>query len=463
MEVLDKKYQTELQQVINDINASEEFQTFNESEEESDYLALREAFEPQLAELHRRIADENPLQLEAAERAMCTDDCQGLYLPKILGFSILRGQLDPQYKFVHPSQHFKDILLYICQTPLFEFIQKRIGQSVQIGFALSSDIWISNLVNEVTNKEVKSYLNAQKNSKYRMLEQRIHGYQLYKKQFAHDNYFTSSFPGNYGELKLLYPSLKSFLVNRIQFGLDNASLQSHINTLLQKPEFKDTDEYIDFVVLYLQFFRPEGKDKTIIQSIFNELRKEKSGFTSLYFDHLAALQHDRTTQVMPESDQYIKSLIDPSIKDDILDYYQLMEEIHGKGYLHPSTTKAVKVFYDKHAGLSSVNECARLTIFNYIYRLLSNLEVTDYETLFEISEIFIPYMQTFENAHFNQDLEQVSKEFVHRCLAQFVDKRGKEYQDIKKFMSNRFVEFGFMTEKEVIEMFKTRRKSKATV
>ena len=49
-----------------------------------------------------------------------------------------------------------------------------------------------------------------------------------------------------------------------------------------------------------------------------------------------------------------------------------------------------------------------------------------------------------------------------KLLKKYTDKRGKDYQDIKKFVSTAFQDFGFLKEKEVVEMFKTRRKRKKT-
>jgi hypothetical protein len=42
----------------------------------------------------------------------------------------------------------------------------------------------------------------------------------------------------------------------------------------------------------------------------------------------------------------------------------------------------------------------------------------------------------------------------------YTDKRGKDYQDIKKFVRAAFLDLGFMSDKELIELFKTKRKKK---
>jgi hypothetical protein len=52
--------------------------------------------------------------------------------------------------------------------------------------------------------------------------------------------------------------------------------------------------------------------------------------------------------------------------------------------------------------------------------------------------------------------------YVQKLLKRYTDKRGKDYQDIKKFVSQTFVEANFMNEKQIVELFKTRRRKKAT-
>ena len=69
-------------------------------------------------------------------------------------------------------------------------------------------------------------------------------------------------------------------------------------------------------------------------------------------------------------------------------------------------------------------------------------------------------MKIFGNQQFNQDVEDSSMVYIKKLLKRYTDKRGKDYQDIKKFVSSTFVELGFMKEKEVVELFKTRRKKK---
>ena len=101
-----------------------------------------------------------------------------------------------------------------------------------------------------------------------------------------------------------------------------------------------------------------------------------------------------------------------------------------------------------------------MTILGYFRRFIENLEATSYADYFELTKLFPPYMSIFANQKFNQDLKDLSMSYIRKLLKKFTDKRGKDYQDVKKFVSTSFIDFKFLKEKEVVELFKTRRKRK---
>jgi hypothetical protein len=72
-------------------------------------------------------------------------------------------------------------------------------------------------------------------------------------------------------------------------------------------------------------------------------------------------------------------------------------------------------------------------------------------------------MKIFANQQFNQDLKELSMKYVKKLLKHFTNKRDKDYQDIKKFVGATFPDFGFLKEKDVKELFKTRRKRRKKV
>ena len=91
---------------------------------------------------------------------------------------------------------------------------------------------------------------------------------------------------------------------------------------------------------------------------------------------------------------------------------------------------------------------------------MNNLDVTEYTEMFELSKTFPAYMKIFSNEQFNQDVKGLCMKYIKKLLKQYTDKRGKDYQDIKQFVQATFEELKFLKKKEIVELFKTRRKKK---
>ncbi len=73
MKLLNQEYLDELALIQTDIQASEILVKYLDEEEEEDYLALREAFEPRIADLYKKVAENNPLQLVTLEKELLDD------------------------------------------------------------------------------------------------------------------------------------------------------------------------------------------------------------------------------------------------------------------------------------------------------------------------------------------------------------------------------------------------------
>ena len=184
MEALDKKYLSELEEIKTKIQASAHLEKYLDEEEDDDYKTLVAEIEPEIQELYLRVANDNPLQLESFEKVLLDDGYEGLYIPKVVGYSVLRGAVDSNTKYRQPQDHFREILVDIANSANFEMIKQRIGQSVQVGFALSSDIWITNLVESINNKRVRSFLESQKSDHLRVPANRALVLKKYQKRMT---------------------------------------------------------------------------------------------------------------------------------------------------------------------------------------------------------------------------------------------------------------------------------------
>lgn len=457
---LDEKYWEKIEAVAGEIQGSDELQKYLEEEEEEFYLQLKELYEPQIAEVYEEVAANDPLQLVAFEKALLHEAFEGLYLPKVLGYTVLRGQVDKKtFKYSRPQEHFKEVLLAICNSANFDILRKRIGQSIQMGFCLSSDIWVTNLVEDISNKRIRHFLNSQRIERLYRIEERERSYDRYWKQFKNDIFQSADFPASKAELQLLFPSLKSFLLFRVKRKLNNQSIVGHLKELVSNESFFGMKEHLQIVSIYSHFFDLNQEDKKELSKVFNQVRTTDPEFVNKWFEFDLEL-HRSEMHLSREADSRVLHLLDKSVKDDLNDYYVLMDNIHSKGFMHEEAQEAVKVFYNKHEGLSTINECLRQTIFQYFARVLKNIDENDYHELFELAKYYGIYMHIFGNQQFNQNLEDLSMEYVEKLLKKYTDKRGKDYQDIKKFVSTTFMDLGFLKEKEVVELFKSRRKRK---
>jgi len=355
MSPLDPHYKKQLDEVAGLIQASEHLKTYLEEEEEEDYQKLRTDFEPSIGALHQVVAEHHPLQLVSFEEELLDEKFEGLFLPRILGYSVLRGEVGEHYRYVRPQPHFKKILLSVCRSSNFDTIKKRMGQTIQTGFALSSDI--------------------------------------------------------------------------------------------------------EMLAIYGSFMNIEEGNQKHFANALNNARKNITEFDEKWMKHLLFLYQSRLP-LNATADLRIYESLDKDIKDQLTELYKLTNTIHTKGYTHPDAVEAVKVAYAQHEGVSTFNSVIRKTIFVYIDKMMSNLDTTQYAEWMDLSKIFPTYIDIFGNQQFNQNIKDLSMAYVKKLLKVYVDKRGRDYQDIKKFVARTFKDLGFLKDKQIVELFKSKRKKR---
>ncbi len=459
MSVLDPHYKKQLDTIATQIQASEFLKTYLEEEEEEDYIKLRTEVEPLIGALHQVVAEHHPLQLVAFEEALLDEKFEGLFLPRILGYAVLRGEVDNLYRYVRPQPHFKKILLSVCGSSNFDTIKKRMGQTIQTGFALSSDIWITSLINEITNKRIRYFLQGLKDSRFQIVKERQILYTRYFRQFKTENYQSATFPTNLSELKVEFSSLKLFLIHRIMSGVTNTSVAPEIVNFLNNQDFKDTDEYIEMLAIYGSFMNIEEGNQKHFANALNNARKNITQFDEKWMQHLLFLYGSRLP-LNAAADLRIYESLDKGIEDQLTELYKLTNTIHTKGYEHEDAIEAVKVAYAQHEGVSTFNTVIRKTIFVYIDQMMAALDTSEYAKWIDLSKIFPIYIDIFGNQQFNQDIKDLCMAYVKKLLKVYVDKRGRDYQDIKKFVARTFKDLGFLKDKQIVELFKSKRKKR---
>ncbi len=456
---LDKTYEEYLENLKAHLQQSEALSKYLDTEEEEDYLQLKELYEPPIAELYEQVATDNPLQLLDLERKLMDPAFEGLFLQKILGFAVLRGVVDEQsMKYIFPQEHFKDVLTAICNSSNFEILKKRIGQTIQIGFALSSDIWVANFINSFTNRRIRNYLNAQRLERYRDVTARRIALTRYRKQFENRNFYTTHFPDTLNELSVWAESIKQFLIYRTHHQLPNQSIQPYLHRFVMNEALFGSQDHFYIALLYAMFFDRPAEHNEQLKVLLSKFRKELPHAEEWFFDTLLELHNRSDISLTPQADLHMSQAIDRNIQDNVTAYYDLMETLHTHGFQQEVAMKAVKAFYDTYPGLSNINECVRRTIFQYIDHIFTHLDESEYAEMFQLFPTIKTYIDIFLNEKFKSDVKHTLIAFIRRLIKTYTDKRAKDYQDIKKFVTNNFPEAGLLSEKEVMELFKTKRK-----
>lgn len=456
MKALNTEYAQSLEEIKDSIQSSELLQAYLDTEEEAEYRLLIEEFEPRIFELHQKVALNDPLQLLAFEEKIMKPEFEGLFIPKILGFTVLRGVITEEYFYHRPQRHFKKIVEYICGSANFDMLKIRIGQSLQMGLALSSDIWVTNLINQFSNKKIKYYLQSRNPEKYHYLSTRRKEYSAYSQQFKSDNFQTTFFPEDRISLAGDYPSLYRFLKYRVEYKYPTSSFSDELISFCSNSEFMGTKEHVDIFFSYLHFIQESENHLDVLEKSLKAL-SEKENFPQDYYQFRLDIQEEGHFFFKTEDERLQKIGSDlPSLRD----FIETVMEIHTKGYIHDDAINRVKEFYNTHPGSSIENECIRKMLLAYFEEFLTNIDADEYEDYMDFSKIFPTYLEIFDNEHFTLGLREFNVKYLRLLLKEYTDKRGKDYQDIKKFVLNSWEDFGFYKQKELKEFFKSKRKKK---
>jgi len=93
MKALAQAYIDKLDQIKKDIQDSDLLAKYLEEEEEELFKEFQLKFEPIIDDLHKEVAQNHPLQLHTFEEALLDEQFEGLFLPRILGYAVMRGQV----------------------------------------------------------------------------------------------------------------------------------------------------------------------------------------------------------------------------------------------------------------------------------------------------------------------------------------------------------------------------------
>ena len=462
---LNETYKAHLDSIAEAIQASPSLEKYNEEEEDEDYEALKAEFEPQIEAAHEQINHYSPFEIEAFERYLLDDRFEGLFLPRVLGYSVLRPQINEHFYYARQNDHFGTLLNYIAGNINFDQLSSRIGQAVQVGFALSSDIYITGLVDGIPSKRVRQFLLTQKSDDARTAKGRELIFNRYKRQFKSRNYQYAPFPQEESELISHTDHMVDFLLYRVSAEeMNNDALPAPLYAFVTNERFAGRKELIRPLVIYASFLTVEDETRqTLIDVLNRERRADPKRVAEQIMTFILALKNDPKVTFGQEQEANLGTIIDRSIEDDLTAYFNITDRIHGEGYTDPDVQQAVQQEVLKQDGLSDFNENLRQTIIVYFDAYAKQLGTSpgDYNDWFSLTGKHFPiYMRVFANEQFNQELRRISIRYTKRLVKEHTNKRGKEYRDLKKTTVATWKEYDFMTDKQLKEFFKTPRKRK---
>ena len=268
---------------------------------------------------------------------------------------------------------------------------------------------------------------------------------------------TAEFPTDHVDMKILTPRLKTFILLRANSEFENSNLIPHLIEFLEKDNLRDTREYLELLMIIGMTFDLTDKQLKTVRASLKDLDENYPNFEKVYFEVLDDL-YDIPEIHVANADKRFSSVVDKKGKGELTKYYDVVDEVHAKGYIHEEAIEAVRTYYYQNQGVSDENECVRKVIFSYFANFLLNLDPKEYTSWFEIMKTMIVYIGIFDNQKFNLGIKEYSLKYIKKLIKTYTDKRGRDYQDIKKFVKTTFVDLKFMTDKEIVELFKTKRK-----
>ncbi|WP_116105340.1 hypothetical protein [Lewinella sp. IMCC34191] len=462
---LNDTYKAHLDSIAEAIQASPTLAQYLEEEEDEYYEALKAEFEPQLEAAHEQINHYSPFEIESFERYLLDDRFEGLFLPRVLGYSVLRPQINELFFYSRQNDHFGQILSYIAGNVNFDQLRSRIGQAVQVGFALSSDIYVTGLIDEIPTKRVRQFLLTQKADNARTADGRKQIFQRYQRQFRSRNYHYAPFPLAENELISHTDHMVDFLLYRVsKEEMNNDALPGPLYDMATNEAFAGRKELIEPIVIYAAYLSPEGDAQQAIKDVLTRERKaEPKRVNDQVMAFMLRLKNDPTITFGQLEELNLGEIVERDIDDDLTAYFNLTDKIHNDGYTEPEVQEAVQEEVLKQEGLSEFNENIRQSVLAYFDTFAASLGTDDYNEWFALTGKQFPiYMKIFANEQFNQELRQLAIRYTKRLIKVHTNKRGKDYRDIKKTTVATWTDYNFMTEKQLKEFFKTPRKRKKT-
>ena len=448
---LDEQLVTSLDEIKDAIQNSEQLQNYLESEEQDDFDILRAAVEPAIHELYVQVSTELPTQLIAFEKYLLDEGFEGIYVGKILNYAVLRASLNDDYKFNVFQDHIQEIILTIANSVNFEVLKKYTKQGLQASFAFGTDVWVTNLLSEVTGKKVSEYLLSLKPQKKDYFAQRKSLSVSMKRQFNELSVYSFGAPKDLPTFVQYSKDITFNLKTKLEKG-ENADIFAPIVTeILANPAFELDNAYVSLLTIAALSIQFEDDQVELIQKLSTKVLAKPSAVDLFYHSLVTVLENKKLLNPTAVAN------LNQVFSGDTNEYAAIINTIHKifeQGFedeeILTVTVDHLKSFGDLDIQGEIIRDAVRYDFNNKVKALPS----TKYVAFFDLFKIIEKYIVAFDNQKFTNDVKNITLYQVSEYIRLLTNRRSQEYQEVKNFLSSTLVNLGFLAEKEVKEMLK---------
>ncbi len=452
---LQKEYLEKLNAIKTHLQDSEEYQTYLDEEDEESYNTLRAKIEPYLNALYLEVSKNQPMQILTLEEAMMDHQLEGLYLDKLMSYSILRAKLTPDTRFDRSQDILEKMILFMTESSSFDLIENSMRLPVRMTFALSSNIWSNKVIEQISSKRAKEYLRRQLKEAKRDDHARVVQYKGLKKRYAEVPYQTAEVPAVENlNWKVEYDDFRRFLVRRVEADVDNSTLVPSIYEFLNNEKLKGADEQIELFILYSHFFELEDEDFENMEKILAEFQDKGEDFQNRYFELLSKLIDEVDLDI--EKTAIVSDLINKEKDDFLSNFYTLVASYSNRDHIDVELAEEIERYSHKYRELSPPIACFKKLLLYFIDQDIAKYLNEDYTQLFENVYIYDKLAESFLEKSYREEIGSVLDAHLNTLMFYFKAKTA-EFKAIKKLVSGTPVEFGFITMKEVRARYRAHR------
>ena len=230
------------------------------------------------------------------------------------------------------------------------------------------------------------------------------------------------------------------------------SVYAYNQGIISNASLGKSSEHLEILLIIGFYFDLKDAERQELSSRLSEYVND----SELILEVLLKLQVESNPQDADYSRMH--TVLSSTSLESLKSFIDVCVQINALGYINPEAIETAKVYYENNRGTSLENAAFRNFAFAKFDKFMSTLAVEDFNEYFELNKVFVVYMNLLDNEKFNQSIKGVSMTYVKKLLRTYTQKRSKDYQDIKKFVSSVFLDLGFLNEKQIKELFKTKRK-----